>query len=163
MVGNLYYDSKKEEWISAHCDIAGNERADFLAKKGALVMQRPTGISTYNSLRLFSNMAFKYNFKIKVAEMSKDQLWAILNENPFWDPGASRKPAVPHFRLLTGHDCLRSHRYRIGIAESPDCTLCDSGPSTITEHLSVCPALISLNSTVEKHWRARALMTQMLL
>ncbi|GFS47930.1 hypothetical protein TNCV_3598991 [Trichonephila clavipes] len=59
--------------------------------------------------------------------------------------------AVAHFKLLTGHGCLRSHLYRIGIANSPDCTLCDSGHPMTGEHLVVCPALISLDSTVEKY------------
>ncbi|GFW86584.1 hypothetical protein TNCV_4333681 [Trichonephila clavipes] len=38
------------------------------------------------------------------------------------------------------------------------CILCDSDQSTTAEHLNVYPALISLNSTVEKYWRACALM-----
>ncbi|GFX95916.1 hypothetical protein TNCV_2084961 [Trichonephila clavipes] len=61
---------------------------------------------------------------MEAAEMSKDKNWAILNENPSWAP---RKAAVAHFRLLTRHDCLRYNLYRTGIANSPDCTLCDSG------------------------------------
>ncbi|GFU42017.1 hypothetical protein TNCV_4677021 [Trichonephila clavipes] len=40
--------------------------------------------------------------------------------------GAPRNASVAHFRLLTEHDCLRSHPYRIGIADSTDCTLYDS-------------------------------------
>ncbi|GFU48863.1 hypothetical protein TNCV_2024221 [Trichonephila clavipes] len=80
-----------------------------------------------------------------------------MNKDPSW---ASRKAVVAqsHFRLLTGHDCLRSHLYRIGVANSPDCTLFDSGQSMTAEHSVVCPALISLSSTVEKYWRACALM-----
>ncbi|GFU76351.1 uncharacterized protein TNCV_285511 [Trichonephila clavipes] len=55
--------------------------------------------------------------------------WAILNENPSCVPGAPRKAAVAHFKLLTGLDCLRSHLHRgpgfllknIGIADSLNC------------------------------------------
>ncbi|GFW09227.1 hypothetical protein TNCV_2101811 [Trichonephila clavipes] len=82
--------------------------------------------------------------------MSTDKNWAILNKNPFCVPGAPMKPAVAHFRLLTGHGCLRSPLHRIGIRYSPDCTLWDSGQPMTGEHLVMCPALISLNSTVEK-------------
>ncbi|GFW49484.1 hypothetical protein TNCV_3059901 [Trichonephila clavipes] len=66
-----------------------------------------------------SNMAFKYNFKMEDAEMLKDKNWAILNGNLSWVP---RKAVVADFRLLTGHDCLKFHLYRIGITDSPDCT-----------------------------------------
>ncbi|GFS79312.1 hypothetical protein TNCV_4409651 [Trichonephila clavipes] len=33
----------------------------------------------------------------------------IQDENPSWIPEAPREAAVAHFRLWTGHDCLRSH------------------------------------------------------
>ncbi|GFV54022.1 transposable element Tcb1 transposase [Trichonephila clavipes] len=108
-----------------HCDIDGNEHADFLAKKGALVNQRP---------------------------------------DPSWVLGAPGKAAVAHFRLLTGHDCQRSPLHRIGIANSPDCTLREFGQPMTSEHLVMCPVLISLNSIVEKcrcaakgdiHWCAK--------
>ncbi|GFW69653.1 hypothetical protein TNCV_489971 [Trichonephila clavipes] len=94
---------------------------------------------------------------MEVAEMSKDKTWAIMNKNPSWVPGAPRKAAVDHFRLLTCHDCLRSHLYRIGVIDSPNYTLCDTGQPMTAEHLIVCPALINLNSIVEKYWRAPAL------
>ncbi|GFV26128.1 hypothetical protein TNCV_4887591 [Trichonephila clavipes] len=64
---------------------------------------------------------------------------------------APRKAAAAHFRLLTGHDCLRSHLYRIVFTDSPDCTLCDSDRPMTAEHLVVCPALINLNSTIERY------------
>ncbi|GFX48526.1 uncharacterized protein LOC103524116 [Trichonephila clavipes] len=95
---------------------------------------------------------------MEVAELSKDKNWAILNKDSSWVPVAPRKASVAQFRLLTGHDCLRSYLYRIGITNSPDCTTCDSGQHMTAEHLVVCPALISRNSFVEKFWRVRALM-----
>ncbi|GFW93845.1 hypothetical protein TNCV_4221261 [Trichonephila clavipes] len=85
--------------------------------------------------------------------------WIILDENASLVPGAPRKAAVAHFILLTEHDCLISHLYRIGIANSLDCTLCDSGQPMTAEHLDTCPAIISLNSIVQKYWTACALMT----
>ncbi|GFY07831.1 hypothetical protein TNCV_4287671 [Trichonephila clavipes] len=88
---------------------------------------------------------------MEVAEMSKDMSCAILNENPPWVSGAPRKAALTHFRHLTGQYCLRPHLYRNSIADSPDCTLRDSGQLMTSEHLVVCPKLISLNSIVEKY------------
>ncbi|GFX78773.1 hypothetical protein TNCV_1919061 [Trichonephila clavipes] len=87
---------------------------------------------------------------MEAAEMSKDKNWAILTKNP---------SCVARFRLLTGHACLRSHLYRIVIADTLDCTICDSGQLITTEHSDMCPALNSFNYTVEKYWRARAIMS----
>ncbi|GFX01077.1 hypothetical protein TNCV_4580431 [Trichonephila clavipes] len=53
--------------------------------------------------------------------------------------------------LMTGPECLRSHLYRIGIADTLDCTLWDSGHPMTAEHLDMCLALINLNSTVKKY------------
>ncbi|GFW60007.1 hypothetical protein TNCV_4864621 [Trichonephila clavipes] len=85
--------------IPAHCDIAWNEHAEFLAKKAALVIQRPTRISAFDSLRHFTNTVFKYNSKMEATELSKDKNEPILNENPYWVPGAPRKAAVPNLKL----------------------------------------------------------------
>ncbi|GFT18277.1 hypothetical protein TNCV_710841 [Trichonephila clavipes] len=53
---------------------------------------------------------------------------------------------------------LQALTQKIGIADSSDSTLCDSGQPMTAEDLVVCPALISPNSMVKKYWRARALM-----
>ncbi|GFS63392.1 hypothetical protein TNCV_2309081 [Trichonephila clavipes] len=92
-------------------------------------------------------------------DVAKDKNWEILSKDPSWVPGPPRNSAVAHFRLLTSHDCLRSHVYRIGAANSPDCLLCDSGLPMSAEHLIVCPAIIRLSSIAGKYWRARALMS----
>ncbi|GFW69353.1 hypothetical protein TNCV_487021 [Trichonephila clavipes] len=67
-----------EKWIPAHCDIAGNEHANFLAKKGALVIEEPTRISTFLLIWPLSII------EMKTAEMSKDKNSAILNEISSW-------------------------------------------------------------------------------
>ncbi|GFU16486.1 hypothetical protein TNCV_836571 [Trichonephila clavipes] len=75
---------------------------------------------------------------MEVVEMSKDKNWTVFNKNPVWVPVASRKAVVVHFRPLTGHDCLRYHLYRIGIADSPDCTLFGSDQPMAAEHFWSC-------------------------
>ncbi|GFU70784.1 HTH_48 domain-containing protein [Trichonephila clavipes] len=97
---------------------------------------------------------------MEVAELMKDKNLLILKKPPSCVPRAPRKAAVAHFRLLTHHDYLRLLLYRIGIANSPDCTVCNSGQPRTAEHLVRYPALINLNSTIEKYWRVRALMAQ---
>ncbi|GFY11802.1 hypothetical protein TNCV_1529941 [Trichonephila clavipes] len=86
----------------------------------------------------------KYNFQLEAVDILKDKSCAILNKNPSWVSEASRKTAAAHFRLSTGHNNLRSHLYRIGITDLPDCTPCDSGQPMTTEHLEVCSVLKSL-------------------
>ncbi|GFX82426.1 hypothetical protein TNCV_2871071 [Trichonephila clavipes] len=71
-------------------------------------------------------MAFKYNFKIEVAEMCRRTRKR---------PGAPRKAAEAHFRLLTEHDCLRSHLCSIDNAISLEFALCNSGQPMTAKHL----------------------------
>ncbi|GFW69430.1 hypothetical protein TNCV_487791 [Trichonephila clavipes] len=70
---------------------------------------------------------------MEAAGISKDKNWTISNKNPSWVPEVPRKSSAAHFRFLAGHDCLRSHLYRIGIADSPDNTLCDSDQPMTSE------------------------------
>ncbi|GFX63929.1 hypothetical protein TNCV_41051 [Trichonephila clavipes] len=50
-----------------------------------------------------------------------------------------------HVSIITGHDYLQAHLFKIDLADSPLCPLCKSGPMT-GEHLSVCPALLHVLS-----------------
>ncbi|GFX76178.1 hypothetical protein TNCV_2144821 [Trichonephila clavipes] len=100
--------------------------------------------------------------KMEAAEISKDKNWAIWNENPSWAPDASSKAAAVHFRLLTGHDYLRSHLYRNSITDSLDCTLCNSGQPMTAEHSDVHPA-VKVLIILSKILRAHALMSKVLL
>ncbi|GFT75762.1 hypothetical protein TNCV_3125551 [Trichonephila clavipes] len=104
-------------------------------------------------------MALMKNFEMGIVEMLNGTNWKTLNKKLSWVLEVPRKSAVAHSRLLIGHDCLRSHLYRIGITDSLNCILCDYGQPFTTEHLDACPTLISLDSIVEKYLRARVLMT----
>ncbi|GFV45207.1 hypothetical protein TNCV_1299321 [Trichonephila clavipes] len=94
-------------------------------------------------------------------------------------PEALREAFETRFRLLRGHDCMRSHLYRIdiravvaqclsprvaeqcdvnihslthriGITHSPGYILCDSDLPGIADHLVVCPGLKDFNCAVEE-------------
>ncbi|GFW69550.1 gag-Pol polyprotein [Trichonephila clavipes] len=52
---------------------------------------------------------------------------------------------VACFRIITGHDYLQAHLFKIGLADSPLCPLCKSVPMT-WEHLFDCPALLHVLS-----------------
>ncbi|GFW57304.1 putative rna-directed dna polymerase from transposon bs [Trichonephila clavipes] len=78
---------------------------------------------------------------------------------------------VACFRIITGHDYLQAHLFKIGLADSPLCPLCNSVPMT-GEHLSACPALLHVLSqdncgvflparaTSALYWTARRLMSE---
>ncbi|KAJ4428025.1 hypothetical protein ANN_24039 [Periplaneta americana] len=69
--------------------------------------------------------------------------------------------AVAAFRLLTNHDCLASHLYRIGISASPMCVLCNDPAEMNEDHLQTCEALRSEETTVQKYWKAQLLMASL--
>ncbi|GFU69932.1 hypothetical protein TNCV_3348571 [Trichonephila clavipes] len=52
----------------------------------------------------------------------------------------SREEGGGCFRVITGHDYLQAHLFKIGLTDSPLCPLCKSVPMT-GEHLSDCHAL----------------------
>ncbi|GFX78627.1 putative non-ltr rnase hi domain of reverse transcriptase [Trichonephila clavipes] len=56
-----------------------------------------------------------------------------------------RVESVACFRIITGHDYLQAHLFKIGLADSPFCPLCKSVSMT-GEHLSDCPSLLHVLS-----------------
>ncbi|GFV54159.1 gag-Pol polyprotein [Trichonephila clavipes] len=85
-----------------------------------------------------------------------------------------RVEGVAYFRIVTGHDYLQVHLFKIGLADSPLCPLCKSMPMT-GEHLSDCPSLLHVLSqdncgillparaTSALYWTARRLMSERML
>ncbi|GFT59261.1 hypothetical protein TNCV_3892041 [Trichonephila clavipes] len=83
----------------------------------------------------------------------------------------SRLEGVACFRIITGHDYLQAHLFKIGLVDSLLCPLCKSVPMT-GEHLSACPALLHVLSqdnrgvllparaTSALYWTARRLMSK---
>ncbi|GFW54289.1 hypothetical protein TNCV_3702501 [Trichonephila clavipes] len=83
----------------------------------------------------------------------------------------SRVEGVACFRIITGHDYLQAHLFKIELADSPLCPLCKSMSMT-GEHLSACSALLHVFSqdncgvllpsrvTSALYWTARRLMSE---
>ncbi|GFY01712.1 hypothetical protein TNCV_2608941 [Trichonephila clavipes] len=83
----------------------------------------------------------------------------------------SRVEGVACFRIITGYDYLQAHLFKIGLADSLLCFLCNSVPMT-GEHLSDCPALLHVllqdncgvllpaRATSTLYWTARRLMSE---
>lgn len=138
------------QWVPSHCGIEGNEKADFLAKKGCEVTQLCDKKVPFHSSKLEINRAFRHSFRRDAAEYSRDKPWRDLAFSSRCVPDAPRSVATACFRLLTGHDCLQAYLFRFKIVSSPVCTLCDSGQIMNASHLDNCSALTVCTTIFEK-------------
>ena len=116
------------QWIPAHCRIAGNERADSLAKKGSFSHQLQVS-TTFKEIRtiLKSNARDLFRQKYGGYRHNHDSLRLL-----------DRKPATIVYRLRTGHCRLRAHLSKLGIAGTPLCE-CQEDYQTPAHVLQDCP------------------------
>ncbi|GFW51810.1 uncharacterized protein LOC103524116 [Trichonephila clavipes] len=147
------------QWVPSHCGLWGNERADFLAKKGTGILQNFRRDLTLHSAKLEIKRIFRESFRLTASRVARDKPWSTLCKKSHGIPSSPRTAAVAKFRLLTGHDCLCAHLFRFNLVTSPICVLCDTGQDMTATHLDECSALNDLNCIVKKYWRARCLMT----
>ncbi|GFW49636.1 hypothetical protein TNCV_2844171 [Trichonephila clavipes] len=64
-------------WLPAHCGIPGNEKADFIAKKGVLVMQKVSSQLSFCSI--------KNLIKISVKARAQDHLYNHVSHKSWWN------------------------------------------------------------------------------
>ncbi|GFX25852.1 uncharacterized protein LOC103524116 [Trichonephila clavipes] len=147
------------QWVLSHCGLWGNERADFLAKKGTGILQNFRRDLTLHSAKLEIKRIFRESFRLTASRVARDKPWSTLCKKSHGIPSSPRAAAVAKFRLLTGHDCLCAHLFRFNLVTSPICVLCDTGQDMTAAHLDECSALNDLNCIVKRYWRARCLMT----
>ncbi|GFT69514.1 transposable element Tc3 transposase [Trichonephila clavipes] len=149
--------------VPSHCGLWGNERADFLAKKGTGILQNFRRDLTLHSAKLEIKRNFRESFRnafrLTASRVARDKPWSTLCKKSHGIPSSLRAAAVAKFKLLTGHDCLCAHLFRFNLVTSPICVLCDTGQDMTAAHLDECSALKDLNCIVKRYWSARCLMT----
>ncbi|GFV35192.1 uncharacterized protein LOC103524116 [Trichonephila clavipes] len=133
------------QWVPSHCGLWGNERADFLAKKGTGILQNFRRDLTLHSAKLEIKRIFRESFRLTASRVARDKPWSTLCKKSHGIPSSPRAAAVAKFRLLTGHDCLCAHLFRFNLVTSPICVLCDTGQDMTAAHLDECSALNDLN------------------
>jgi ribonuclease HI len=139
------------QWIPGHCQIAGNEHADALAKKGPKITHKRIREISYHSIKLHLKQVFR--------SVCRHELETKLSQKPWKQeiakiPDRPRRKAVTEFRLCVGHDCLGIHLHRIGIRPDPYCMLCSLHEPMDRNHRRQCTAL-SNRAECERYWEAR--------
>ena len=150
------------QWIPSHIGLFGNDQADYLAKKGTKIKQKPK-----HKISLNKRLA---ELKIAMHDSRQEELKSILTGKKYEKIAEftqkiirqTRKNFTALFRLETGHDCLNLHLHKIGISTTDKCTLCNSHETMDKNHLLQCrrldPAKQMRRDLPGLYWEARELM-----
>ncbi|GFU83893.1 uncharacterized protein LOC103524116 [Trichonephila clavipes] len=70
------------QWVPSHCCLWGNERADFLAKKGTSILQNFRRDLTLHSAKLEIKRIFRESFRLTASRVARDKPWSTLLTSP---------------------------------------------------------------------------------
>jgi len=139
-------------WIPSHIGILGNEVADWLAKSTAITIlpssvQLPwTDFSLLLRRHILSLWSIQWN-NLPIGFASKYKNTApIISNNRTWinNLNIPRSTTIRFNRLRVGHSLLPDHAYRLGLNDSPMCTLHTTESICDLQHLLFhCPSLCS--------------------
>ena len=134
------------QWIPSHCNIPGNERADTLAKKGALQIQPEKPVSQTTAKQIIKSNS-KTLWHNSWTQCDKGRVMFQYVPKPSrLDPinSLKRKEQVVIFRLRINHIQLNAHLSRITSNHQPTCNLCGYKDETVQHFLFDCPSLQDL-------------------
>ena len=146
-------------WVPSHCAIPGNERADSLAKVGAIegeIYDRPIAYNEYFSILRQSTLTGWQS------SWDADDLGRWLHSivpkvsTKAWFKGldVSRDFIRVMSRLMSNHYTLNSHLFRIKLAESNHC-VCGDGYHDIEHVIWSCSEYCGVRSQLSDSLRAR--------
>ncbi|GFT81168.1 putative non-ltr rnase hi domain of reverse transcriptase [Trichonephila clavipes] len=120
--------------------------ADKLAKEASKLQPPCHPMPLRNAKRLFRDKLRQKRIST-LTDLAVGKTWSCLldGQRRAQLSALSRVEGVACFRIITGHDYLQAHLFKIGLADSPLCSHCNSVPMT-GEHLSDCPALLHVLS-----------------
>ena len=115
------------QWVPTHCSIRGNEKVDSAAKE----VSKYGTISNISPAICDDNSLAKKKFtKSLQTQWHEDKSQTFLGKFKSkwqwwpWSHHIKRKLEVAMARLSLGHSRLKSHLYRLNLANSPSCTHC---------------------------------------
>ena len=145
-------------WIPAHCDTAGNERADLLAKEGSKLNQSKTPV-TFNIVKakilgkkwkIGHPRATKMYGKRRGPKRKIEKIW------PRKQRGMYCRLRTDHCKQLQNYQCNKIHK-----AESPLCPKCNEGDENIEHIICKCPALNDRRHQIRSgQWKVNDMVTR---
>lgn len=138
------------QWCPSHCDIAGNEEVDKLAKEATKLPEITNYFRTYKSKIL------KIRSSIRKAQIIEEKTTSLNRYVQNFQGGfpnnklipVLRKEATLMFRMRTEHCCSQDYLYRIQCSDSDRCE-CNLENQTINHLLERCPMTTNLRTSLE--------------
>ena len=138
-------------WSPGHSGIAGNVKADTLAKRGALMTpmgpEPIIGIpQSFITKIIRSHTVNKFNLywnNLHTARQAKNCI-RINKKHSKYLINLSRTRLKTYIGVMTGHYGFNKHLVNIGKRLDPGCDLCGNHTDTAEHFLCNCPAFISL-------------------
>ena len=137
-------------WVPGHSGIIGNERADELAKQGALTSTElipeplvgiPPSIVKREIKRYKYLRSSKYWSDQEGCKQSKNNVSLRKNHSKFL-LNLSRIRLKVYVGVMTGHFDFNKHLTNIGKRSDPGCDVCGAHIDSADHYLCQCPAFI---------------------